>query len=67
MLVQARDRLPSNAKLLALHLATRIWTHVYGPFEYPEEDPSVGCTFHPEIRSVSLIDACLTLFRSKKS
>ncbi|WZZ86038.1 hypothetical protein YC2023_114617 [Brassica napus] len=47
LLVQARDRLTSSAKLLAPHVATRIWAHAYGPFEYPGEDPSVGCTSHP--------------------
>lgn len=36
MLVQVRDRLPSSAKLLAPHAATRIWTHAYDPFEYRE-------------------------------
>ena len=66
MLVQARDRLTSSAKLLAPHVATRIWVHAYGPFEYPGEDPSVGCTSHPEVRSVSLIDPDLTLFFFQK-
>ncbi|CAN6917380.1 unnamed protein product [Brassica oleracea] len=47
MLVQVRDRLSSSAKLLAPHAATRIWTHAYDPFEYPGNDPSVGCTSHP--------------------
>ena len=61
LLVQARDRLLSNAKLLAPHVATLIWTHAYGPFEYPGEDPSVDCTSHPGVRSVSLIDSGLTL------
>uniref|UniRef100_A0A0D3CYL1 F-box associated beta-propeller type 3 domain-containing protein n=1 Tax=Brassica oleracea var. oleracea TaxID=109376 RepID=A0A0D3CYL1_BRAOL len=56
LLVQARDRLTSSAKLLVPHVATRIWAHAYGPFEYPGEDPSVGCIFHPEVKSVSLID-----------
>ncbi|WZZ53236.1 hypothetical protein YC2023_053343 [Brassica napus] len=27
LLVQARDRLPSSAKLLALYVATQIWVH----------------------------------------
>lgn len=66
LLVQARDRLPSSAKLLAPHVATRIWAHAYGPFEYPGEDPSVGCTSHPGVRSVSLIDPGLTLLVAKK-
>ena len=48
LLVQTRDRFSSSAKLLAPHVATWIWTHAYEPFEYPEEDLSVGCTFHPE-------------------
>ena len=63
LLVQGRDRLSSSAKLLAPHVATRIWAHAYGPFEYPGDDPSVGCTSHPEVRSVYLIDPGLTLFR----
>ena len=64
LLVQARDRLTSSAKLLVPHVATRIW--VYGPFEYLREYPSVGCTSHPGVRSVSLIDPDLTIFSSKK-
>ena len=66
LLVQIRDRFPSSAKLLAPHVVTRIWVHVYGPFEYPGEDPSVGCTFHPGVRSVSFIDPGLTLLSYKK-
>ena len=66
LLVQARDRFPSSVKLLAPHVATRIWAHAYGSFEYPEENPSVGCTSHPRVRSVSLIDPGLTLFFSQK-
>ena len=66
LLVHARDRFLSIAKLLAPHVATRIWVHAYGPFEYPGEDPSVGCTSHPEVRSVSLIDPDLTLFFFQK-
>ena len=65
-MVQARDRLLPSAKLLAPHVATRIWAHVYGPFEYPGEDPSVGCISHPEVRYVSLIDPGLTFFIKKK-
>ena len=61
LLVQARDRFPSSAKLLAPQVATRILAHAYGPFEYPEEDPSVGCTSHPGVRSVYLIDPGLIL------
>ncbi|CAF1889512.1 unnamed protein product, partial [Brassica napus] len=56
LLVHARDRFFSIAKLLAPHVATQIWAHAYGLFEYPGEDLSVGCTSHPGIRSVSLID-----------
>ncbi|KAF2575062.1 hypothetical protein F2Q70_00004754 [Brassica cretica] len=63
LLVQDRDRFSSSAKLLAPHVATRIWGHAYGPFEYPGEDPSVDCTSHPGVRSVSLIDPGLTIFR----
>ena len=67
LLVQARDRFPSSVKLLAPHVATRICAHAYGPFEYPEENLSVGCISHPEIRPVSLIDSDLTfLFYKKK-
>ncbi|WZZ71674.1 hypothetical protein YC2023_083044 [Brassica napus] len=66
LLVQARDQFPSSAKLLAPHVATQIWAYVYGPFEYPGEDPSVGCTSHPGVRSVSLIDPNLIQFTKKK-
>ena len=66
LLVQVRDRFPFSAKLLAPHVATRIWVHVYGPFKYPGEYPSVGCTSHPGVRSVFLIDPGLTFFRQKK-
>ena len=37
-----------------------------GPFEYPGEGLSVGCTSHPGVRSVSLIDPGLTLLSYKK-
>ena len=66
LLVQARDRLPSSAKLLGPHVVMRIWAHAYGSFEYLGEDPSVGCTSHSGIRSVSLIDPGLTFFFQKK-
>ena len=66
LLIQARDRLFSSAKLLALHVVTRIWIHAYGPFEYPGKDPSVGCTFHLKVRYVSLVNPDLTLFQFKK-
>ena len=66
LLVQVRDRFSSTANLLAPHVTTRIWIHAYGSFEYPGEDSSVGCTFHPEVRSVSLIDPGLTLLSLKK-
>ena len=38
----------------------------FGPFEYPGEGLSVGCTSYPGVRSVSLIDPGLILFFSKK-
>lgn len=47
-------------------MTTRMWIHAYGPFEYPEEDPSMSYTFYPEIKFVSLIDPGLTLISSKK-
>lgn len=41
----------------------------FGPFEYPGDGLSMGCTFHSEIRYVSLIDLGLTLllFQKKKN
>ena len=47
-------------------MATRIWVHAYGPFEYLGEDPSVGCTSNPGVKSVSLIDSGLTVLVYKK-
>ena len=66
LLVQARDRLPSSAKLLAPHVATRIWTHTYGSIEYPAEGSIRGLYILPGVKSVSLIDPDLTLFFKKK-
>lgn len=66
-LVQTRNRLSSSAKLLVPHVATRIWIRVYGTFEYSGDDPSVGCTSHPKVRSVYLIDSDLTFVFRKKS
>lgn len=40
--------------------------HANSSFEYPGEDPSVGCTFHPWIRSLYLIDSDLIFFYKKK-
>ncbi|WZY94537.1 hypothetical protein YC2023_066866 [Brassica napus] len=54
MLVQVRNRFPFIAKLLVPQVATRIWVHVYmDPFEYPEEDPSVGGIFYLGIKSLN--------------
>ena len=39
---------------------------LFGIFEYPGDDLSVGCTSHPGVRSVSLIDPDLTLYVYKK-
>lgn len=66
LLVQARDQFSYSAKLLAPHVATRIWIQAYGPFEYPGEDPSVSYTSNLGVRSVSLIVSDLTLFWFKK-
>ena len=38
----------------------------FSPFEYPGDSLSVGCTSHPGVRSVSLIDPDLTLYVYKK-
>lgn len=42
----------------------QIWTTAF-PTEYPGKGLSVDCTFHPEVRSVSLIDSDLTIFLKK--
>lgn len=52
LLVNASNRFSSSTKLLAPHVATRIWTHAYGSFEYPGDDPSVCCSSHPGVRSI---------------
>lgn len=49
-----------------------MWPHeyeriVYGSLEYSRKDPSVGCTSHPRVRYVSLIDLRFNLFYKKKN
>ena len=39
---------------------------LFDPFEYPEKGLSMGCTSHPGVRSVFLIDQDLTFFFKKK-
>lgn len=66
MMVQARVQLFSSVRLLTPHVVTEIWIYIYDPFKYPRKNLSVGCTFHPVVRFVSLIDPDLIICLAKK-